>query len=230
VWRSPCDLVYLYHAGHNQLRQRGTVYRGGQQHGGDGNERGGDADRECGSGAGYWSEFYLLNFGNARGRTNLSQVLTITNTGTATLSISQLAESGSALPWWVFAALERECGAANYNHCSFPANLSWQRVRQHLNCEQRAGSPLAISLSGTGVASTFLLGANPTSLSFGSVNVGSNSSLGATLTNNGNSNVTISSVAVTGTGFSGVVSPAGTVVTPQPMGTLNVTVCSDGHR
>jgi len=35
---------------------------------GDGNERGGDADRECGSDAGYWSEFYLPQLWKRRGR------------------------------------------------------------------------------------------------------------------------------------------------------------------
>ena len=83
-------------------------------------------------------------------------------------------------------------------------------------------SPLAISLSGTGVAATFLLGANPTSLGFGTVNIGSNSSLGVTLTNNGNSNVTISSVTVSGTGFSASGISAGTTLTPNQSVTLNV--------
>src|SRR3989442_11643489 len=84
------------------------------------------------------------------------------------------------------------------------------------------GSPLTIALSGTGVAATFLLGANPTSLSFGNVNVGSNGSLSATLTNTGNSNVTISSVTVTGTGFSASGVRAGTTLTPNQSPTLNV--------
>jgi len=51
------------------------------------------------------------------------------------------------------------------------------------------------------VASTFLVGANPTSLNFGNVNVGAPDSLSVTLTNNGNSNVTISSVTVAGGGI-----------------------------
>ncbi len=83
------------------------------------------------------------------------------------------------------------------------------------------GSPLAISLSGTGVASTFLLGANPTSLNFANVNVGSTSSLSVTLTNNGNSNVTISSVTVAGAGFSATGVTSGTVLTPNQSIALN---------
>jgi hypothetical protein len=62
-------------------------------------------------------------------------------------------------------------------------------------------SPLAISASGSGIAQTLSLSANTNSLDFGSVVVGSNSSLSLTLTNTGNASVTISSVLVTGSGF-----------------------------
>jgi hypothetical protein len=74
---------------------------------------------------------------------------------------------------------------------------------------------MTISLSGTGVAATRVLGLSTSSLAFGSVNVGSSSSLTTTLTNNGNSNVTISGVTVSGTGYgeSGVTS--GETLTPN---------------
>jgi len=54
------------------------------------------------------------------------------------------------------------------------------------------------------------------------VNVSGNSSLGATLTNNGNSNVTISTVTVSGVGFSASGVSAGTTLTPNQSVTLNV--------
>src|SRR5207245_4222018 len=64
-------------------------------------------------------------------------------------------------------------------------------------------SPSTIALSGTGVTSTFLLTASPTSLSFGNVTVGSNSApQTVTLTNSGNSSVSISQINVSGSGFS----------------------------
>jgi hypothetical protein len=52
-------------------------------------------------------------------------------------------------------------------------------------------------------------------LSFGNVNVGSNSSLTTTLTNNGNSNVTISGVTVSGTGYSDSGVTSGETLTPN---------------
>jgi hypothetical protein len=83
-------------------------------------------------------------------------------------------------------------------------------------------SPTSVGLSGSAIAATYLLGANPTSLSFGNVNVGNTSSLSATLTNNGNSNVTISSVTPTGTGFSASGITPGTILSPNQSATLNV--------
>jgi hypothetical protein len=52
-------------------------------------------------------------------------------------------------------------------------------------------------------------------LSFGNVNVGSNSSLTTTLTNNGNSNVTISGITVSGTGYSDSGVTSGEMLTPN---------------
>jgi hypothetical protein len=52
--------------------------------------------------------------------------------------------------------------------------------------------------------------------------VGSNSSLGVTLTNTGNANVTISSVLVTGAGFTASGAGANTTVTPGQTAVLNV--------
>jgi archaellum component FlaF (FlaF/FlaG flagellin family) len=83
-------------------------------------------------------------------------------------------------------------------------------------------SPLAIALTGTGVASTKVLGLSTTNLSFGSVNDGSSNSLSVALTNNGNANVTISNVGVTGTGFS--VSGVNNGETLTPNQSITVTV------
>jgi fibronectin type 3 domain-containing protein len=83
-------------------------------------------------------------------------------------------------------------------------------------------TPLAIATSGSGIASTPSLSASTSSLNFGSVLVGSNSSLGVTLTNTGNANVTISSVLVTGAGFTSSGAGANTTVTPGQTAVLNV--------
>jgi hypothetical protein len=60
---------------------------------------------------------------------------------------------------------------------------------------------LSIPLSGTGVTQG-ALGANPTSLAFGSVQVGNSANLSETLTNTGGTNLTISAATASGNGFS----------------------------
>jgi len=164
-----------------------------------------------------------INFGNTVVGTTLSQVLIITNTGTATLSITQVTESGPAfavsgfsLPLNVGAGqqttmtvafLPTAVGAASGN-VSIVSNAST--------------SPTSVGLSGTGISATYLLTASTTSLDFGNINVGNTGSLNATLTNTGNSNVTISSVTAIGTGFSTTGVTAGTILAPNQSVTLNV--------
>jgi hypothetical protein len=86
-----------------------------------------------------------------------------------------------------------------------------------------------------------VLGANPSSASFGSVQVGNSSSQSATLTNSGGASVTISQANVTGTGFSvsGLSLPItltaeqsytfGAIFTPTSAGSANgsISVVSD---
>ncbi len=166
-----------------------------------------------------------VNFGNSVAGSTFSQVLIIANTGTATLSITQVTETGSAfftasgfsLPLSVAAGKQTTITAAFLPTSVGAASGSISIV------SNAPGSPLAIPLSGAGVAATFLVGANPTSLGFGNVNLGSNSSLSTTLTNTGNSTVTISSVSVFGAGFSASGVAAGTSLTPRQSATLNVT-------
>jgi len=86
-----------------------------------------------------------------------------------------------------------------------------------------ASSPLAIPLSGTGVAATMLLNASSTSLSFGSVNLGSNSTQNVSLTNAGNSTVTISSVTAAGAGFGTSGVSSGLAIAAGQSATLSVT-------
>ena len=77
-------------------------------------------------------------------------------------------------------------------------------------------------------AATYLLNANPTTLSFGNVNTGSSSSLSVTLTNSGNSSVTISSVNFTGAGFTASGVPAGTILNAGRSATLTVNFAPAG--
>jgi hypothetical protein len=141
-------------------------------------------------------------FGNvAVGNTN-SQTITLTNGGTANLTISQGSVSGSGFKiTGLSTPLTITPGSnATFNAVFTPTGAG--KVTGSISLANDApSSPYTIALSGTGVAETQLLSFNVSSLSFGNVSVGSNTSLPATLTNTGNSNVTISSANTTGAGF-----------------------------
>ena len=85
-----------------------------------------------------------------------------------------------------------------------------------------AGSVTSNAATLTVNADTYVLSISPTSLSFGNMNVNTSSTLPVTLKNNGNSNVTISSVSVSGTGFSASNVSGGTILTPGQSATLDV--------
>ena len=72
-------------------------------------------------------------------------------------------------------------------------------------------------------AATLLLSANPASLNFGSVMLGSSNLLPVTITNSGNSRVTISSVSLSGPGFSAGGLSSGQILNAGQTATLNVT-------
>jgi Pectate lyase superfamily protein/Abnormal spindle-like microcephaly-assoc'd, ASPM-SPD-2-Hydin/Purple acid Phosphatase, N-terminal domain/Immunoglobulin domain len=165
-----------------------------------------------------------VSFGNVVTGTANTQTITLTNSGTASLAISQAPVSGNGFSiTGLTLPLTLSPGqSTNFNVAFAPAGVG--SVSGTVSLVSNApNSPLAISLSGTGVAANFLLGANPTTLGFGTVNVGSSSPLGVTLTNNGNSNVTISSVTVSGAGFSASGVSAGATLTTNQSVTLNVT-------
>jgi len=170
-----------------------------------------------------------VSFGNVvTGNTN-TQSIQLTNSGTASLTLSQAPVTGNgfSISGLTLPLTLNPGQSTNFNAAFAPAGTGSASGSVSL-VGNASNSPLAIPLSGTGVAATFLLGANPTSLGFGPVNVGSNSPLGTTLTNTGNSNVTISSATVTGTGFSASGVTAGATLTPNQSVTLNVTFAPTG--
>jgi Abnormal spindle-like microcephaly-assoc'd, ASPM-SPD-2-Hydin/Protein of unknown function (DUF1573) len=148
-------------------------------------------------------------FGSVTVGAQQSQTVTLTNTGTSSVAISQAAISGAGFsvsgittPLTLTAAQ-----STTFSVAFTPASAG--SASGSLTLISNASNPtLAISLSGTGVAPG-ALGANPTSLSFGSVTLGSNQSLSETVTNTGGSSVTISQLAVSGSGFSvsGITTP-----------------------
>ena len=136
-------------------------------------------------------------FGSVVDGQTKSQTFTITNTGNASVTISQLTVSGAGYSVSGLNTPAALAAGASATFSAVFAPTAAGSLSGTITVNSNApGSPATISLSGTGVASSVTLSANPTSLSFGSVNAGSSSTKSVTLTNSGNSNLTISQITV----------------------------------
>lgn len=153
----------------------------------------------------------------------MSQSLILTNTGTAAVNISQATISGSGFTLVGGSPSSSiPVGQTATAQVQFAPQSAAAAAGSLTVTSDASNSPLTVSLTGSGVAATHLLGVTPTSVSFGSVNIGSSGSSSVTLKNNGNSDVTISSVAVTGAGFSTSGMTAGTILTPSQSVALDI--------
>ncbi len=164
-----------------------------------------------------------VNFGNVTVGSPNSQTIQIANTGTAVLTISQVSVTGSgysssslSLP------LSINPGASTNFNVQF-APQSTGTVSGSVSLVSNAPtSPDTASMSGVGVAATATLSLSSTSLSFGNVNAGSSAQQSVTIHNTGNSNVVISQINISGTGYT--LSGAGTPVTLSATQRLTITV------
>ena len=153
-----------------------------------------------------------------------SQPVTLRNNGTATLNFSNITVTGTGMTITGLstATTIAASGSLTFNVIFTPTSTATINGTIRLTTNGTP-SPLTINVTGTGVVATRILTASPTSLSFGTVNVNNSSQLSATLANNGNSNITVSGVTVTGAGFSASGVSNGTMLTPGQSTTLTVT-------
>lgn len=164
-----------------------------------------------------------VNFGSVTvGQTN-TQTVKLTNSGNTDVMVSSAATSGSGFS---FSGLNLPGTLGVSQSVSFTVQFhpagNGESTGSVSFTDNSPASPQVLALSGTGVSSTELLSANPTTLSFGNVNDGSNSTLNVTLTNNGNADITISGVTTSGTGFSANGVSPGLVLGPTQAATLHV--------
>lgn len=165
-----------------------------------------------------------INFGSEAVGGLLSQVLIITNPGTATLTISRCTESGSAFSLTGYTMpINVAAGQQATVTVAFQPTVAGAASGSISIVSNAAGSPTSVALSGTGVAATLTLGLSPASLSFGNVTTGtSSSSQTVTVTNTGNANVTISQLSLSGSAFSMTGGNAPVTLTPSQTITLAV--------
>ena len=165
-----------------------------------------------------------INFGNAVVGINLSQVLIIKNTGTATLTISQVTATGSAFSVSGFSLpLNVSAGQQTTITATFLPTVAGSASGSVSVVSNAPTSPSSVSLSGTGIAATFVLSISPASLSFGNITTSSSSAAQSVIiTNTGNSNVVISQISLSGAGYTMTGGSAPVTLTPLQTASLSV--------
>jgi hypothetical protein len=141
-----------------------------------------------------------VSFGSVLVGSTSNQSITLSNTGSTTVTVSQATATGSgfsisglSLPLALAAGQSAPFGVIFAPTAAGSVSGSISIV------SNASGSATTVSLSGTGM--TLLISASPASTSFGNVALGSSSTLPVILTNTGTGSVTISQDSVTGTGF-----------------------------
>ena len=149
-------------------------------------------------------------FGNVTVGTQNNQTVTLTNNTTSTVNISAATVTGTGFK---MSGITPPLALNASQSATFTVTFAPQATGSasgNITITSDAPNPsLALPLSGTGVA-VGALGANPTSLNFGTVQTGTGQVQSETVTNTGGSSVTISKVGISGTGFtlSGISTPA----------------------
>ena len=141
-----------------------------------------------------------LSFGSMQVGSSSAQAFTLTNTGTGSVNISQVAATGAGFTVSGFpGAMTLAAGQSLPLTASFsPASAG--AVAGSISVVSNAtNSPLAMSLSGTGVQPQ--ISVIPSSVSFGNVTVGVANSQTLTIKNPGTATLSVTQASLSGTGF-----------------------------
>jgi Abnormal spindle-like microcephaly-assoc'd, ASPM-SPD-2-Hydin len=166
-----------------------------------------------------------LSFGNVTVNTATTQSLTLTSTGTAPVTVSSAAITGTGftivsgnLPVTL-----NPTQTVTLQVQFLPTATGSVSGQITITSDSSTGSTTVVTLGGTGTAALIpQLTVSPTSLSFGSVTVNAAAAQSLTLTSTGTSPVTVNSVAIAGAGFTIVASSFPVTLNPTQSVTLQV--------
>jgi hypothetical protein len=165
-----------------------------------------------------------INFGSVPLGGTASQSVTISNSGTSSLTVTKasitatgIAITGTTLP------LVIEGGKQSTFNVIYSPKAAGALSGQVAITSSISTTPSTVSLRGIGMASTAVLTSSASKLSFGSVTTGKTGVLSTIFTNAGNSNVTISKVTVAGTDYTASGVSVGMILTPGQSATLEST-------
>lgn len=143
-----------------------------------------------------------LTFGSVTVGSNQKSNVTISNTGTADLTINQATLSGAGFTMSNLSLpMTLHAGNNTSTTVTFAPTSSGSFTGSVAFATTGAQGNVSLPLSGTGTTAGQLT-SNPSNLSFGSITVGTSTSQSETLTNTGASSVTISQATVSGAGLS----------------------------
>ncbi len=138
-----------------------------------------------------------FDFGTVVQGQTKSQIFTLTNTGSAALTVTQIAVAGAGFS---ASGLTTPTTIGVGKTATFSLLFAPSTAGSLHGSVTISGnaptSPNVATVSGTGLAASVTISPSPSSLSFGNVSAGATSSKSVTITNSGNSNVTLSLVTV----------------------------------
>jgi Cep192 domain 4/Abnormal spindle-like microcephaly-assoc'd, ASPM-SPD-2-Hydin/HYDIN/CFA65/VesB-like, Ig-like domain len=141
-----------------------------------------------------------LSFGSVAVGSTAAQSLSVTNTGTEAVNISQVTISGSGFTVMSGnGAATLAVGQSASVQIQFAPTSAATAASNLIISSNASNSTLTIALSGTGTQGG--VSVTPSSVSFGSVPDGTTATQPITLKNTGTANLNVSSESVTGTGF-----------------------------
>lgn len=150
-------------------------------------------------------------FGSVTVGTRVTKPVTLTNTGTVTVSITQLVVNGTAMSMQSgpTLSLTLAAGASTTFTVAFTPTTTASASGSVSVTSNASNSTLTVGLSGTGAsAAKGQLSPNPTSVAFGSVTVGTKLTKTVVLTNTGTATTSITQLVVNGAAMSMQSGPA----------------------
>ena len=140
-------------------------------------------------------------FGSVQVGNNQVQTVTLTNSGSSSVTISQVLASGTGFSLsGISTPLTLGAGSSTTFTATFNPNGAGAVTGSVAITSTASNSSLNVGLSGTGMTAG-TLAASPTSIGFGSVQVGNTQSQTERLTNSGGSPLHVATATVTGAGF-----------------------------
>jgi centrosomal CEP192-like protein/HYDIN/CFA65/VesB family protein len=162
-------------------------------------------------------------FGDVPVGTKDTEIITVKNTGSTTLSVESVTTSAKGFSIsGIKTPMSVEGGAETHFTVAFLPEAAGRVSGSIVVKSTGSDSSVTIAVSGTGMASTRTLSVSPTSMAFGDVDLGSSATREISLKNTGNSNIAISSESIKGTGLSETGMGGAVTLTPGQSATLTV--------